>query len=126
MLDSDSIYDFLLNSKRNLIITFDDNDRYWLRDLDFAVGFNRNGGRELKPIYAPFNKCIGVSNRIREANIKGQKNSPNVFWTTTDPIEPVMADYEAKNIKSIFDDDKQYFLYEKPYEEREKSIIREK
>ena len=114
MMNLENIYDFLLGATdKNYIVTFDDDDSYRIADLDLAYSTDMNGKREEEPIYVSFNKCIGKSNKILKALKSGPLNIPDIFWTSEEPIEPVGASYSVKNIKGIFDDDKQYYIYEK-------------
>ena len=84
-----------------------------MADLDLTFSTDMNGEREDEPIVVSFEKCIGESIKRIEAIKKGPNNIFDIYWTSQQPIEPVGASYTVEDIKNIFDDDKQYFIYEK-------------
>lgn len=115
-MNKNEVYNFMINvsNKESLIITFDDRDEYNLSNLRFYS----YGGFQEEPTYemivAEFNGCLNDSNTFRKALRLGNGNGRlgNVDWSSEEN-EPQEVTYESEDVIAIFNQDKQYFVYQK-------------
>ena len=118
-MESDQIYDYLVQAKtRNaiLLLTFDDSDKYSLADVDLCYSIGRNGSRETEPLVVAFDDCLNESNKRLEAYRDGELKTPGVYWTSVEPIAPVQMQYSVEDIVTIWDDNKNYAVYNRSSE----------
>lgn len=116
LMDSAQLYDYLLQAKaRNvaMVLTFDDADKYLLDDVDLCFSIGRDGSRETEPLVIAFDDCMNDSRKRLQAYRDGRLKTAGVYWTSTDPIEPVNMEYSVENLVTIWDDDKNYFVYDR-------------
>lgn len=115
MMNAGELYDFIINvnNKEDLIITFNDGDRYRVSDLSFYA----YGGFDGEPVYGnirvQFKSCLNYSSKFREALRLGNGNGrlANVDWPCEEN-EPLGVIYEPDDIITIFNENKQYFIYQ--------------
>ncbi len=88
-----------------IVVTFDDGDRYPMSTLDLW-GENDDGEFE---IYAKFTDCLDGSNSHRRALAE---QIQNCFYRS-DSRDPVAMLYTLDRIASVYDEDDNYFLYER-------------
>ena len=115
-MQSGQLYNYLLQAKaRNvaLVLAFDDSDTYSLADVDFCFSTGRDGLRENEPLVVAFDDCLNDSRGKLHAYRDGDLKAAGVYWTSTEPSEPVNMEYNVENIVSIWDDDKSYFVYDR-------------
>jgi hypothetical protein len=94
----------------DLIIVFDDGDRYPASVLDL-VGERDDGKFE---IYVAFEHCRGQSQACARAEDAGSPEKyPGSWWTSTKPSRPVAMSYTLERINSIYDNDAGYNVYDK-------------
>ena len=113
---SNEMYDYLLRAKdRNaaLIVTFDDSDRYLLNDVDLCFSSDHDGSRETEPLVVDFENCLTDSKKRIQAYRDGELKTNGVYWTSQDPIMPVMMQYEIEDVAAIWDDNKNYYVFER-------------
>ena len=106
-MESGQLYDYLVQAKaRNvaLVLAFDDSDTYSLSDVDFCFSTGRDGLRENEPLVVAFDDCLNDSHGKLRAYRDGYLEAAGVYWTSTEPNEPVMVEYNVENIVSIWDD----------------------
>jgi len=110
--------------KLNLIVTFCDKDQYNTTDLDLNNS----------EVTVEFNKCIGVSNKYKKGlmtemswTFKEFENGlsggwwessdiddfPGMWWKSSEKQKPSGFTYQMKEILSIFDQEKEYYIYKK-------------
>lgn len=114
-MTSDDLYDSLIQARKrneNYIVTFVDLDAYQLQHIDLCYSLDRNGHRETEPLRVNFDNCLHDSRRYRDAIRNGREGSPNVWWTSTDDSEPVGCDYSPQDVVAVFDEERQYLVYE--------------
>jgi hypothetical protein len=95
----------------DLVVEFDDGDRYPVWALDMS-GENPDGKYEIS---VWFKDCIGDSQAQTHALEAGtQKNSPpGTWWSSETPKRPVGMLYTTRRIKSIYDNAAGYRVYER-------------
>ncbi len=115
-MNKNEVYNFMINvnNKESLMITFDDRDEYRLSNLRFYA----YGGYQGEPIYemitAKFKDCLNCSNTFRKALRLGNGNGrlSSVHWSSEEN-EPQKVTYDSEDVIAIFNQDKQYFVYQK-------------
>jgi hypothetical protein len=115
-VETADLYDYLLRAKtRNvaLVLTFDDGDKYSLGNVDLCYSIGRDGLRETEPLRVSFDTCMNDSHKRLQAHRDGHLKTAGVFWTSTDPIEPVDMEYGVENLITVWDDDKSYVVYDR-------------
>lgn len=115
-MDVDKLYDYLLLAKgrdEHLILMFDDGDRYPLFHVDLCYSCTHDGSRENEPLVVHFEQCLNEPTRKQRAYQDGFLLSAGVYWTSIEPVAPVMMGYEVENITAVWDDTKNYFLFER-------------
>lgn len=96
----------------DLVVEFDDGDRYSASALDFQ-GENEDGEFE---IYAAFENCIGDSRAYQQALAAGSPGTfPGCWWTSTKPRKPVGMQYTLARIQSVRDNDAGYYVFEREF-----------
>ena len=114
-MHTNTLYESLMQAcarNESYIITFTDGDSYRLRDIDFCYSVDRDGQRENEPLRVDFENCIDDSRRYRLAVRDGPENSTHVWWMSTGDREPVGVDYAPADVSTVFDDERQYFVYD--------------
>ena len=115
-MDSSQLYDYLLQAKvrnTNMVLTFDDHDSYALNDVDLCYSVDRDGSRETEPLVVAFDDCMNDSNKRMQAYRDGSLKTASVYWTSIDPIEPGQMEYRVENLVTLWDDGKNYFVYDR-------------
>ena len=115
-MDSSQLYEYLLQAKArnaNMVLTFDDDDSYTLNDVDLCFSIDRDGSRATEPLVTAFDDCMNDSNKRMQAYRDGVLKTAGVYWTSIAPIQPVNMEYSVENVISIWDDDKNYFVYDR-------------
>ena len=115
-MQNEDLYDRLLQllrRKARLILEFSDGDKYLLSDSDLCYSTAQDGTREHAPVRVKFEDCLNESAKMIQAYNDGHLNTDGVYWTSDEPPEPVMMDYEAEDIIRIWNDDKGFSEYEK-------------
>ena len=115
-MESTELYDYLLQAKnRNaqLVLTFDDRDKYTLDNVDLCFSIGRDGCRETEPLVVAFDDCTNESNKRTQAYRDGELNTDGVYWTSVAPTKPVNMEYTVENVVIIWDDDKDCVVYER-------------
>ena len=115
-MDKRRLYDYLLHAKnRNaaLVLTFVDGDEYSLDDVDLCYSVDRDGQRETEPLRVSFENCRNHSLKQLQARHTGRVNTPGVWWTSTEPTESVGMEYGIQDVAKIWDDDRNYAVYER-------------
>ena len=115
-MDTSRIYNYLLHAAKHnatLFLTFDDGDRYPLDKVDLCYSIGRDGQHETEPLRVNFDDCLNKSHKRLQALRDGYLKTPGVHWTSTAPTEPVGMDYGVEDISAIWDDDKNYAVYER-------------
>jgi len=108
------LYDYLLKMKdRDFIITFEDGDQYYVTDIDFCFNIGLDGRRDDEPLDVSFDDCIDRSRRREQAIAEGRLKTPGVSWTSSHPSMPIAMTYSVRDIRSIWDCDKHYHVYER-------------
>jgi hypothetical protein len=98
------------HASSDVVVEFDDGDKYPASALDLQ-GENEDGEFE---IYAAFEHCIGPSRAQQAARDAGSpERFPGSWWTSAKPRQPVAMQYTAGRIRSIFDREAGYFVYER-------------
>ncbi|MEJ1095649.1 hypothetical protein V9L00_03515 [Pseudoxanthomonas sp. CCNWLW206] len=114
-MEAAHLYDYLLRAKARRgawVLTFDDGDSYPLDSIDLCYSFGRDGTRENEPLQVTFDSCTRVSQKRTHAHREGYLRTTGVFWTSTDPIEPVAMEYGVENVVAVWDEDKSYLVYD--------------
>ena len=94
----------------DVIVEFDDGDKYNAAALDLQ-GENEDGQFE---IYAAFQNCLGTSHAYNQAMEAGSPDRfPGSWWSSDEPRKPVGMQYTLDRIKSVYDNDAGYYVYEK-------------
>ena len=97
------------HAQSDVVVAFDDGDKYPAGALDFQGEFEE-GGFE---IYAPFEDCLGDSHAYGRALAAGSpERFPGSWWSSDKPRKPVGMQYTLVRIKSVYDKDSGYFVYE--------------
>jgi hypothetical protein len=111
-MKTENIPQFLVaHSQQNLIVEFDDGDRYPARVLDMVGPADE--GEEFE-IRVWFKDCLKKSAARARAAAAGTKRSPpGCWWTSETPAEPVGMSYLLHQIKSIYDEDGKFSYYER-------------
>jgi hypothetical protein len=94
----------------DLVVQFDDGDRYPVWALDMT-GENPEGEHE---ITVWFRDCIGTSNAqnlaLEAGSLKG--SPPGTWWSSELPKRPVGMLYPLLRIKSVYDNVASHYIYE--------------
>ena len=115
-MDEFNLYDFLLEARRReerFVVSFDDGDAYLLSKIDFCFSVNRDGEREDEPLKVEFADCLNESASQRKAQAFKETPLAGIWWTSTPPVSPVAMSYEIKNVISVWDDARDYFVFER-------------
>src|SRR5262245_51228521 len=115
-MDVRNLYDYLLRAairKAALVLTFDDGDKYSLSSIDLCYSIDRDGQRENEPLDVSFDNCLTESNKRSQALREGRLKTPRVSWTSEEPIEPVGVSYGVDNVLTVWDEDRQYFVFDR-------------
>ena len=109
----DELYNFMMKveGKDTLIVTFSDGDKYKLSDLDLCPSFGYEGEFDEEPIEAKFERCLSDSNKLKEALRLGWLKPDGVYWSS-ETKRPYSVVYESRDVESIFEEEKQYFVYQ--------------
>lgn len=98
------------HSHSDLVVEFDDGDRYQATALDFQ-GENEDGEFE---IYASFADCLGESHAYARALEAGSPEQfPRCWWSSDKPRKPVGMQYTPERIRLVYDNDAGYNVYAK-------------
>ncbi len=93
----------------DLVIEFDDGDKYPASTLDFQ-GENEYGEFEI----VAFENCLGDSAARQRALAAGSPETfRNCWWTKTTPMRPVGMRYTLARIRSVRDNDAGCYVFEK-------------
>jgi hypothetical protein len=96
-----------------IVVEFDDSDRYPAAALDLQ-GENEEGEFE---IYVAFRNCLGKSHAYTRAVEAGSPEQfPGSWWSSDKPRQPVGMTYTLGRIKSVYDAEAGYQVYEKEQE----------
>ena len=115
-MERSQLYDYLLQAKTRsacLLLTFDDGDQYRLANVDLCYSIGHDGSRETEPLMVAFDDCTTDSKTRLQAHRDGNLKTVGVYWTSADPFEPVNMEYSVENIATVWDDDKNYVVYDR-------------
>ncbi len=115
-MKSTQLYEYLREAKKRnapLVLTFDDDDKYSLDNIDLCYSIGHDGLRENEPLVVAFDNCINESKKRIQAYRDGKLKTPGVYWTSTPPFSPVNMEYAIENIVAVWDDDKNYAVYDR-------------
>jgi hypothetical protein len=95
---------------RDVVVEFDDGDRYPASALDIT----RADNDEEFDLYVSFDDCLVPSQGYARAVEDGpRKRTPGIGWTSTRPQQPVGKTYTPGDVKLIYDTEAGYCVYEK-------------
>jgi hypothetical protein len=96
---------------RDLIVEFEDGDRYPIAALDIWRLADEEGPAE---IYVSFDDCLVPSQAYAQAGEAGpKKKQPDIWWTSTRPQRPVARTYSPDDVRRVYDEEGGYTVYEK-------------
>ncbi len=107
-----------VNHDPDFVITFSDGDGYRLMHVDINGSFDTNGELESLRLDVEFKHCLKPSKKQRLAWDAGRLQLPEIWYTSVNPYVPVGASYKVHELMTIFDESKNYFVYQRqtPYQ----------
>jgi len=102
-----------VNHDPDFLITFSDGDGYLLMHVDINGSFNINGELESLRLDVEFKHCLKPSKKQRLAWDAGRLQLPEIWYTSVKPYVPVGASYEVHEVMTVFDERKNYFVYQR-------------
>ena len=102
-----------LKETKSLTVTFIDGDRYKVKDIDFCYSKGLDGFNDYEPMVVDFEKALEPSKKKQQIIDTLYFENPNLTKTQINTSIPSEATYEVEQILSIFDEDKQYNIYDK-------------
>ena len=109
-MDEEKILNLLNHaSEKDWVISFDDGDRYHMSSLDVHSDFLDPYGE----IDVQFEDCLSKSLAFQSASASSGTKIPNIWYAEKGSGPPVGKTYCVREVVAIFDNDKNYFVFER-------------
>lgn len=102
-----------VNDEPDFLITFSDRDTYRLMHVDINRSFDRNGDLDYLRLDVKFKHCLKPSKKQKLAWDAGQSQLPEIWYSSDKPYEPKGASYEVHEVIIVFDERKNYCVYQR-------------